>query len=183
MASSTRFTLALSVIVACLTVQGNAFVTPQNNANNAMTTALHAESTSDSAVTSRRNALFGIVGSVGAVMAAVPQEASASYSAYTHREEDWEERKKTGDITYSSARDLKKELRAMVPANSESSKIFCPNGQSSAVSPLMENKCGDREALPSVYGRSKDVVGNSIPGFATASGITVDTGGFPKYGK
>ncbi len=49
--------------------------------------------------------------------------------------------------------------------NSEGSTIFCPNGASAAVSPLMENKCGDRQALPSVYGRKDDIMGNSIPGF------------------
>ena len=51
----------------------------------------------------------------------------------------------------------------------------------------MENKCGDRMAMPSVYGRTEDIVGNSIPGFAGGrySGRTglssADTGGFPKY--
>jgi len=110
------------------------------------------------------------MGTVGAVMAANPEEASASYSAYTNREKDWEERKAKGDITYKSARDLKSELRAIVPANSESSKIFCPNGPSAAVSPLMENRCGDRMALPSVYGKQQDAVGNYIPGFSTANG-------------
>lgn len=50
--------------------------------------------------------------------------------------------------------------------NDEGSKIFCPNGASAAVSPLMENKCGDRQALPSVYGRTEDSMGNSIPGFS-----------------
>ena len=49
------------------------------------------------------------------------------------------------------------------------SKIFCPNGTSSAVSPLMENKCGDRQALPSVFGRTDDVMGNSVPGFGGPS--------------
>ena len=29
-------------------------------------------------------------------------------------------------------------------------EIFCPNGTSSNVSPMMENKCGDRLATPSV---------------------------------
>jgi len=33
----------------------------------------------------------------------------------------------------------------------------------------MENKCGDRLALPSVYGRTQDVVGNSIPGRFSAT--------------
>ena len=183
MSSSTRFTLALSVIVACLTAQSDAFV-PGTSSRTPMT-ALQAESSSDAAVTSRRNALFGIIGTVGAVMAGSPADASASYSAYTHREQDWEERKTKGEVTFKTAKDLRAELREIAPMNSEGSKIFCPNGPSSAVSPLMENKCGDRMAIPSVYGRTKDVVGNSIPGFSTASGFSSasldNTGGFPAY--
>ena len=43
------------------------------------------------------------------------------------------------------------------------------------VSPLMENKCGDRMAMPSVYGRADDAMGNSVPGFGigTASATTL----------
>lgn len=93
------------------------------------------------------------------------QPADASYTAFTQREEDWNERSKKGDVKISSASSLRAQLRDIVPQNSEGSKIFCPNGESSAVSPLMENKCGDRQALPSVYGRADDVMGNSIPGF------------------
>jgi len=29
-------------------------------------------------------------------------------------------------------------------------EIFCPNGPSANVTPMMENKCGDRLAMPSV---------------------------------
>jgi hypothetical protein len=73
--------------------------------------------------------------------------------------------------------------------NNESNKLFCPNGPSSNVSPLMENKCGDRLATPSVFGRSQDIVGNSIPGFAggrygglgESTSLTAEAGGFPKY--
>lgn len=101
-----------------------------------------------------------------AIVASNGESASASYSAYTAREKDWQERKESGEIQYSSARDLKKQLREIAPMNSENSKVFCPNGPSSAVSPLMENKCGDRMATPSVFGRTEDIVGNSIPGFA-----------------
>ena len=39
----------------------------------------------------------------------------------------------------------------------------------------MENKCGDRQALPSVYGRTEDIMGNSIPGFAGGTGASVST--------
>lgn len=72
------------------------------------------------------------------------------------------------EIQYSNARQLRSQLREIAPMNDEGSKIFCPNGPSAAVSPLMENKCGDRQALPSVYGRSDDAMGNSIPGFTSA---------------
>ena len=72
------------------------------------------------------------------------------------------------EIKYSSASSLRAQLREIAPMN-ENTKIFCPNGPSAAVSPLMENKCGDRQALPSVYGRTTDSMGNSIPGFGGAS--------------
>ena len=78
--------------------------------------------------------------------------------------------------------------------NTEASYKFCPNGPSSNVSPLMENKCGDRLAAPSVFGRTDDIAGNSIPGFTNGgrypSGVPGGTGslsanpeigGFPKY--
>jgi len=119
-----------------------------------------------------------------------PQPSEASYSAYVRREQDWEERKNNGEVEYSSARALRSQLREIVPQNSESSKIFCPNGPSAAVSPLMENKCGDRVAAPSVYGRSNDGLGNSIPGYSDqwkggsgGSGGSIADGayGFPSY--
>jgi hypothetical protein len=58
----------------------------------------------------------------------------------------------------------------------------------------MENKCSDtRMALPSVYGRSNDAMGNSIPGFQSgydwtsggggSASITTAAGGFPGYYK
>lgn len=94
------------------------------------------------------------------------EPAEASYSAYTRREEDWKQREEKGEIKISSARQLRAQLREIAPMNDEGSKIFCPNGASAAVSPLMENKCGDRLAMPSVYGRYDDAMGNSIPGFA-----------------
>mmetsp|Transcript_30627 Transcript_30627/g.72887 ORF Transcript_30627/g.72887 Transcript_30627/m.72887 type:complete len:190 (+) Transcript_30627:183-752(+) len=93
------------------------------------------------------------------------QPAEATYTAFTQREEDWKAREKKGEIQISSAASLRKQLREIAPMNDEGSKIFCPNGASAAVSPLMENKCGDRQALPSVYGRSDDAMGNSVPGF------------------
>jgi hypothetical protein len=68
------------------------------------------------------------------------------------------------EVKISTASSLRAQLRDIAPMNEET-KIFCPNGASAAVSPLMENRCGDRQALPSVYGRSDDAMGNSIPGF------------------
>lgn len=135
----------------------------------------------------------GVAAAVGLVMSR-PDRASASYSAYAAREKDWDQRSKKGEIDVRSAKDLRASLREIAPMNSAGSKIFCPNGESSAVSPMMENKCGDRLATPSVYGRIDDSVGNSIPGFKGGlySGNTVSSGqtklssnptvgGFPKY--
>jgi hypothetical protein len=74
------------------------------------------------------------------------------------------------EIQYSNAAKLRAQLREIAPMNDDGrSKIFCPNGTSSAVSPLMENKCGDRQALPSVFGRTDDAMGNSVPGFGGPS--------------
>mmetsp|Transcript_28564 Transcript_28564/g.84110 ORF Transcript_28564/g.84110 Transcript_28564/m.84110 type:complete len:149 (-) Transcript_28564:535-981(-) len=138
-------------------------------------------------------AALGVLSTGAVIVGGVPEEASATYSAYTAREKDWEERKETGDIRVSSARDLRAQLRDIVPQNSEGSKVFCPNGPSSAVSPLMENKCNDQLAMPSVYGRTADAAGNSVPGFnggkygpvgggSIAVGSGVDAiGGFPTY--
>ena len=75
----------------------------------------------------------------------------------------------TVEIKYSSASSLRAQLRDIAPMNDEGTKIFCPNGPSAAVTPMMENKCSDRQALPSVYGRTEDSMGNSIPGFGGAS--------------
>lgn len=115
-----------------------------------------------------RGAGAAISGLVGGTI--LDQPAQASYSAYTRREEDWKQREANGEIKVSNARQLRAQLREIAPMNDEGSKLFCPNGPSAAVSPLMENKCGDRQALPSVYGRSDDIMGNSIPGFSGARG-------------
>lgn len=136
---------------------------------------------------SRREFLAAIPLAVGLAM---PSKAQATYTAYTRREQDWEQRLSSGDVKISSARSLRAQLREIVPQNSEGSKVFCPNGTPSNVSPLMENKCGDAVGLPSVYGRTQDVVGNSIPGFRSGYAMGGDTssvaslpnvGGFPKY--
>lgn len=141
---------------------------------------------------SRRQVLAGALGTAAALFTATTP-ASATYSAYTNRERDWQERTANGEIQYSSASELRNKLREIVPQNTEGSRIFCPNGPSAAVSPLMENKCGDRLATPSVYGRTEDVLGNSIPGFTAperyvnngpvgGTSLIEAGGGFPKYG-
>jgi hypothetical protein len=141
---------------------------------------------------SRRDVIFGFSAAAFVTVAYVDpvQPAVAKYSDYARREEDWQKRQASGDIKFSSARDLRQQLADIVPANNEGSKVFCPNGPSAAVSPLMENKCSDtRMALPSVYGRSNDIVGNSIPGYSSeydwsaggGSSISAAAGGFPSY--
>jgi len=122
-------------------------------------------------ISSRRDVISSIWGSavVLGTLAIAPQNSEATYSAYTRREDDWKQRNAKGQVTYSNAKLLRKQLAELVPENTEGSRIFCPNGPSAAVSPLMENKCGDRLAAPSVYGRTQDIVGNSIPGFSDAT--------------
>jgi hypothetical protein len=189
MLSPTSFVI-LAVALSLLNIETCVAFVSYNTASSKSvetTTSLLAESPCN-----RRDAFLGIAAAFGAVMVANPQQANAKYSDYTRREEDWQKRQSKGEIKYSSARDLRTQLAEIVPANSEGSKVFCPNGPSSNVSPLMENKCSDlRQALPSVYGRSNDVMGNSIPGFSSGydwssgggSSISADIGGFPGYYK
>lgn len=171
--------VAFAILLICV-VNSMAFVSQSSSTQHS--TALNAMG--------RREAVFGIASAVIAGTVAGPQAAEAKYSDYARREEDWERRKKSGDITVKTAKDLRKQLAEIVPQNNEGSKIFCPNGASAAVSPLMENKCSDTlMAIPSVYGRSNDVTGNSIPGFkggyawapGESSSISASVGGFPKY--
>jgi hypothetical protein len=129
-----------------------------------------------------------VVSSIGMTLL-LPQSASATYSAYAHREEDWQQRVAQNAIQVSNPKQLRSQLREIAPMNEERSRIFCPNGPSAAVSPLMENRCSDiKQATPSVFGRSDDVVGNSIPGFSQEWTSTVfssnsaDPGGLPEYG-
>ena len=65
----------------------------------------------------RREAMFGIASALVAGTVAAPQEAEAKYSDYARREEDWENRKKSGDIKVSSAKDLRTQLAEIVPQN------------------------------------------------------------------
>uniref|UniRef100_A0A7S1GFT0 Uncharacterized protein n=1 Tax=Skeletonema marinoi TaxID=267567 RepID=A0A7S1GFT0_9STRA len=134
-------------------------------------TSIAASNDDNSAQMSRRNMLKDAAFTMSALLGGstlASQPAEATYTGYTQREQDWEDRQKKGEIKISSASSLRAQLREIAPMN-EGTKIFCPNGSSSAVSPLMENKCSDRLALPSVYGRSDDAMGNSVPGFGGAS--------------
>mmetsp|Transcript_20916 Transcript_20916/g.34525 ORF Transcript_20916/g.34525 Transcript_20916/m.34525 type:complete len:187 (-) Transcript_20916:123-683(-) len=135
-------------------------------------TSIAATNDDSSAELSRRNMLESSAFTMAALLGGSTlgsQPAEASYSAYTAREKDWEERQSKGEVKFSSASSLRAQLREIAPMNDEGTKIFCPNGPSAAVSPMMENKCSDRQALPSVYGRTDDAMGNSIPGFGSAS--------------
>ena len=195
---------AATAVVAFGPSEAAAFVAPPNTTPSSRvvsgtTSSLAAVQNNDDATTqcSRRDALFGVaaaafLGVTTGAVATPPQAAEAKYSDYSRREKDWEERQKKGEVKISTARDLRKQLAEIVPANSEGSKVFCPNGPSSAVSPLMENKCSDvLMAMPSVYGRQADVVGNSIPGFnsgyalglgeGTSTSISASIGGMPSY--
>ncbi|KAL3907636.1 MAG: hypothetical protein SGILL_008792 [Bacillariaceae sp.] len=190
MLSRTRVAI-LAAAVALLNIETSVAFVNHNTAPSITvsqtTTSLFAESPC-----SRRDAFLGMAAAFGTAMVISPEQASAKYSDYSRREEDWQQRQKNGEIKISTARDLRRELAEIVPQNSEGSKVFCPNGPSSNVSPLMENKCSDvRTALPSVYGRSNDLMGNSIPGYSTGydwstgggSSISAAAGGFPGYYK
>lgn len=156
----------------------------------------NVDTPSNNNMSSRRGLLNTIGLSLAAAMAAStasPQPAQALYSTFTRREQDWQDRLDKGEVKITSARELRRQLAEIAPMNSEGSKIFCPNGTSSAVSPMMENKCSDElQALPSVYGRTQDIVGNSIPGFAggrytsnmplgVSENVAAEIGGFPTY--
>ena len=133
------------------------------------------------------NALKGVLsaGLTLSVLMSTVAPAHASYSAFTAREADWNTRMAKKEITISSARSLKAQLNELVPENMNGQRqLFCPNGESSAVTPLQENRCGDRLATVSVFGRQQDVAGNSIPvgqGTTIASGLGQGDTAFPKY--
>lgn len=176
-----QLVVVVALVSCCVS---NAFTVQQQS------TSRRHESHTQLDAMSRRN-VFGALVAGAATLATASQPAQATYSAYAAREQDWETRQKKGEVQYSTAKSLKAQLREIAPMNSEGSKLFCPNGPSSNVSPLMENKCSDALAIPSVYGRTEDVVGNSIPGFAggrypssmTAgnTGSISETVGFPAY--
>lgn len=154
---------AVSIFALC-----GAFAPVPQPASHCSHSAFFAQSSPETEspnVLTRKEALFGTA-LLLAGLTFTPPPAQATYSAYTRREEDWQQRVEKKEVQFTSARQLRSQLREIVPQNTESSKIFCPNGPSANVSPLMENKCGDRQAIPSVYGRTEDIVGNSVPGFA-----------------
>jgi len=160
---------------------------PTNRKNPPVDDSSSAVSTRRSFFKSSAASLISSGAFVSTTTTQFPSAANASYSAYTNREKDWEKRVEKGEVKISSARDLKAQLREIAPMNAQS-EIFCPNGPSSNVTPMMENKCSDRQAMPSVYGRQEDIVGNSIPGFSKSynfgSGAVLSGNvDFPDYGK
>jgi hypothetical protein len=183
----TRFSSMVVAFVALMNSGSQAFA-PTSHSNSRTTSVLSMST--EEAHMGRREALTGVGAAFAAALVgtAAPKPAVAKYSDYARREKDWDERKSKGEVKYSSARDLRAQLQEIAPMNTNDSKIFCPNGPSSNVSPLMENKCGDRLAIPSVYGRTTDSMGNSIPGFksgydwtAGSSSVSAAAGGFPTY--
>ena len=162
--------VSLAILLFCvLSLECTAFISQASSSKHHHVTT---SSTSLDATCGRRDAFFGMaigIMTVSTTLVSHPEPAEAKYSDYARREKDWDERKSKGEIQISNAKNLRKQLAELVPENNEGSKIFCPNGASAAVSPLMENKCSDTlMALPSVYGRSNDVTGNSIPGFSSS---------------
>mmetsp|Transcript_10502 Transcript_10502/g.13315 ORF Transcript_10502/g.13315 Transcript_10502/m.13315 type:complete len:198 (+) Transcript_10502:153-746(+) len=191
-----KFIVVLASLIASSSIE--AFTPISNNAGLSTqaqmpltTLSLHASSNEDNNDVTERRAFLRNIGAIALGTAGGfignTDEASASYTGYTQREKDWEERKEKGEVTYSTSKDLKRQLREIAPMNQPKSQIFCPNGASSGVSPLMENKCNDVEAMPSVFGRTDDIMGNSIPGrnptgaFGGTTSLNADTGGFPSY--
>lgn len=171
---SHSFLFASAII--CVSSFVGAFQTqPQRTATspNQSSTSLHGMRESGRRNFINRGAGAAMSVLIGGTILGPPAEAS--YTAFTQREKDWEERTSKGDVKISSAASLRAQLREIAPMNSEGAKIFCPNGESPAVSPLMENRCGDRQALPSVYGRSDDAMGNSVPGFGGNTGAGAPT--------
>jgi len=132
---------------------------------------------------SREECVFALENAIAASLVLIP-----TYLSFSARENDWNQRMVNKEIHISSARSLKAQLNELVPENQNGQRqLFCPNGESSAVTPLQENRCGDRLATVSVFGRDNDVVGNSIP---IGTGTTIASGlgksgetAFPSYFK
>jgi hypothetical protein len=179
-------------VVACILVAErnlvDAFATRcPGTVSSSSATALNSEANSDSRRQFVASLLARGVAAVSALGGLQPEEAHATYSAYVNREKDWAERNARGEVKYLTAKDLRRQLAEIAPMNTDNSKIFCPNGPTANVSPLMENKCSDKLAMPSVFGRTEDVLGNSIPGrnsggISSSATTTADIGGLPAYG-
>ena len=196
MKKSARFVavaMMLTVISTVTLTSGTttAFLAPaptrhDNIASKSASTSTSTALSAASHDTTRRQAFTAAAGAALGVLWSPTAPAHATYSAYTRREEDWQERRTKDEINFGTAKSLRTQLAEIAPQNTERSRIFCPNGPSAAVSPLMENRCGDQMATPSVFGRTEDVLGNSIPGFtegysfSKASGAEI--GGMPEYG-
>lgn len=182
--------LCRGLILVLTCASASAFVVAQTVRNN--DSVMKARMTDKDAMEEAKN---GRRRFFQATMAAVVSSAGiapahATYSAYSRREDDWKQRQVEGNVQFSSASSLRSQLREIAPQNASGRQLFCPNGPTANVSPLMENKCGDRQALPSVYGRTEDTLGNSIPGFSggfyssgmsTSLSSSADTGGLPSY--
>ncbi|KAL7526776.1 hypothetical protein ACHAXR_001647 [Thalassiosira sp. AJA248-18] len=171
--SSTIQFILLSIAIIGLSSIASAFQIQQRPTTTLNFSSTRLHETSSSSSNGRRQFMIRGAGAAMSVLVGgtmMGQPAEASYTAYTRREEDWKVREEKGEIKVSNARALRAQLREIAPMNDEGAKLFCPNGTSSAVSPLMENKCGDRQAMPSVYGRSDDAMGNSVPGFGGVGG-------------
>jgi len=178
----------LPVLLVCCEVF--AFQPPLRNEQSHFSLMAATKSSLFDAPTTRRSILAGA--GWAAATTFLPKPSEAKYSTYQRREADWEARLASGDVEYGTARSLRQQMRELVPQNSNKSLKFCPNGVTAAVSPLMENKCGDWLAEPSIFGRTEDVAHNSIPGFREGYKHTTvakqdterisDRVGFPAYG-
>jgi hypothetical protein len=183
-------------VIACILVAEKSLVdaftvcctrTVSSSSSSSTTTVLRSETSNNSRRQFFASLWAGGVAAASGLVVAPPEEAHATYSAYVNREKDWTERNSRGQVQYQTAKDLRRQLAEIAPMNTDNSKIFCPNGPTANVSPLMENKCSDKLAMPSVFGRSDDVLGNSIPGrnaggISSSATTTADIGGLPAYG-
>lgn len=110
-----------------LALGAEAFAGPQQpfHATRMPTTALAAAADQDEDSTmSRRQVMFGALAATVATLAASPEPASATYSAFAAREKDWQERQEKGEVNFKSAKDLRAQLREIAPMNTVRQNIF-----------------------------------------------------------
>jgi hypothetical protein len=100
--SSKKSTLSLGIATGCLALS-EAFVS--STVGSRPMTAIYerpqnangcGENLVNNRATSRRNALMGLIGAIGAAGSVNPDPAFARYSAFTNRELDWKERQGRG---------------------------------------------------------------------------------------